>query len=127
MSDDILQDVEKAFKRMNRMWQENAGKQAPWRKPLSYQRFKVLRVIDEGFNLVPEICDKAGLDRSTTASILREMLRDGMVGKKNMDHRAFLWTLTDKGRSELERTSIVLDAIMIDLTKIFVGTMEDWI
>jgi hypothetical protein len=118
LKDDILNDVEQAFKEMSKVWADAIGEARPGKQPMSYPRFKVLRAVNAGLCLSPDIGFDAGLDRSVTAEQLNQLMRFKLVKRRPINKRSYGWDITKTGKDEVERASKVLEEIKEELSRI---------
>jgi DNA-binding MarR family transcriptional regulator len=124
---DIIACTDKALKNMHRLWTYSLKEMRPDARPMSYQRFKILRAVNDGFAIVIDITEAAGSDMSTTAEQLFRLKEGKYIARSPLDFRTFKWGVTKYGREEVKEMSVVLDKINQDLIDIVKARIEKWI
>lgn len=127
MSDDILDDMERTYKSMVKLWNDRLKEEWPNIVPMRYQRFKILRSIVRGFSYTPDISDDSGIDRSTTADLLHGLLADKYVTRSAVDHRSYGWEATLRGREICSRLETVLHNLKEQMRYTMIAKMEEWL
>lgn len=124
---DIIDDTERAYKAMQKLWGEKVAESCPKIPPMRYQRFKVLRSVQGGLRFVPDISRDSGINIATTAELLHGLKSDRLVTRERVNSRSYGWDITKKGDETATALSEVLDSIMEPLREIAKERMETWI
>jgi predicted transcriptional regulator len=124
---DIIYDTEAAFKDMTSLWYGSLRGMRPDIRPMSYQRFKILRAVADGAFTVPDIAESAGSGLSTAAEMLEHLKDGGYVIREPINFRTFKWKMTVYGKTNVDKMSSVLDAIRDDLRNIVKSRLDTWL
>jgi|WetSurMetagenome_2_1015567.scaffolds.fasta_scaffold00947_24 DNA-binding MarR family transcriptional regulator len=124
---DIIADVDRTLKEMTKLWNRSIRAMLPDSRPMSYQRFKILRAVKSGARTVADIAETAGSDLSTTGEQLDHLMKSHYVTREPVDLRTFRWGVTKYGAREADMMSTVLDNIREDLIKIAKPRLEMWV
>jgi hypothetical protein len=124
---DIITDVELAFKDMIALWDKRQRMKFPDKYEMRFQRFKVLRAVCDGASNVYDISEKVGSSPSTTAAQLEHLLHSRHVEKTPVNMREYSWRVTLRGKSEVDILQGMKEELHDDMHKIVKTRMEKWI
>jgi DNA-binding MarR family transcriptional regulator len=122
----IIDCTENMFKAMMHLWMDTLKEDYPYKTPMRYQRFKVLRAVNGGVQFVPDIAAKAALDLKTTAYLLHKLMFSKFVTRSRIDFRSYAWKITPTGEEETARLMITLNKLSEQLRQIAKSNMENY-
>ena len=124
---DIINDIEQTYKLMIRAWNEKLLSNGKRKKPMSYQKFRVLKTVSLGVNLSPDIVEASQLDRTTAARFLRELYDEELLERSRVDFRSYSWKVSRKGKKRISDIEEMLLGMRDDLWLILKENASSWL